>query len=83
MNSPDPLGSISGDTEFTNKIHKAISQGVSVIVKGWRPGVLREFSMEAFELAGFSGDQTIVCHGKFHFSLPTNLTCLHRCQNSY
>lgn len=57
------FATIKEEKKFTDAVHKALSQGTIVVVKKWSPRVLREFTLDAFESAGFSGEQQIVCHG--------------------
>jgi hypothetical protein len=56
--------SLNNDIKLVTAVRKALSEGTSVVVKGWHPRLLRQFSIEAFEMAGFSGDQKIVCHSE-------------------
>jgi len=65
LRSPLMFATIREEKKFVDDVHEALSRGTIVVVKGWNPRVLREFTLDAFELAGFSGEQPIVCHGEY------------------
>ena len=63
------------DAEFVTAVRKALREGTSVVVKGWHPSVLLQFTIESFEMAGFSGDQTVVCHSELLFPSAISNRC--------
>lgn len=69
LHAPLMFTTIKEEKIFMDEVHKALSRGTMVVVKGWNPRVLREFTLDSFELAGFSADQWIVCHGEGGFFL--------------
>ena len=64
LRAPLMFSTIGEEKRFADDVREALSRGTMVVVKGWNPRVLREFTLDAFELAGFSGEQQIVCHGE-------------------
>src|SRR5262245_43606079 len=58
-----------GDCDnFYAQLDEALSHSRLVVVKGWKPQGLSEFSKEAFEAAGISRDHPVQCHSKFVLS---------------